>query len=109
MSERDVYGHLYKSALWRKMRLRWLRKHPMCQCPHCKGSGLPAAVVHHKQPHKGDRRKFFDSRNLTSMAKVCHDRFQQSEERGGIGFLGACDEKGWPLDPSHHWNKEGSE
>jgi 5-methylcytosine-specific restriction enzyme A len=76
----------------------------MCQCPHCNEQGLPASVVDHKKKHNGDPRLFFDPRNLRSMAKPCHDRFKQSEEKGGAGFLKGSDELGRPLDPAHPWH-----
>lgn len=75
----------------------------MCQCPHCRGQGLKATVVDHIKRHMGDVRLFFDRRNLRSMAKPCHDKWKQSEERGGAGFLAGCDERGFPLSEDHDW------
>jgi hypothetical protein len=60
-------------------------------------------VVDHIEPHKGDRRKFFDPRNLQSMTKECHDIFKQSQEKGGHGFDMGCDELGEPLNKDHSW------
>ncbi|BAQ16926.1 hypothetical protein [Methyloceanibacter caenitepidi] len=105
---REAWAHLYKTKRWRQLRLAQLRRHPMCQCPHCKEKGLPAEVVDHIERHAGDRKLFFDRRNLQSMAKECHDRFKQSQERGGAGFDRGCDEHGLPLNPDHHWNAETS-
>lgn len=56
-----------------------------------------ADVVDHIERHKGDRRLFFDRRNLQSMTKQCHDKFKQSEEKGGAGFSQGCDVNGNPL------------
>lgn len=104
---RNDYSHLYKTMRWRRLRSRQLAKHPRCQCPHCtsgKRESLPASVVDHITPHKGDTKLFFDPRNLRSMAKPCHDRFKQSEERGGSGFDGGCDANGEPLNAQHAWH-----
>lgn len=77
---------------------------PMCMCPHCKGKALPANVVDHIQPHRGDSRLFWNPDNLQSMNKQCHDRYKQSLERGGHGFDQGCDESGVPLSDDHPWN-----
>lgn len=99
--------NLYKTARWRKMRAQQLARKPFCQCPHHKGTdkSARATVVDHTKPHRGDPRLFWDVRNLRSMTKLCHDRFKQSEEKGGTGFLRGCDERGIPLSEDHHWHE----
>ncbi len=98
----------YKAKRWQSLRARQLRLHPYCQCPHHEGKKLRAddpehggAVVDHIEPHRGDAKLFFSRRNLQSMTKQCHDRYKQSEESGGAGFLKGSDEDGWPLDKAH--------
>lgn len=84
-----------------------LSEHPLCQCPHCQEGKVritAASIVDHIKPHRGDVGMFFDLANLQSMAKTCHDRFKQSQERGGVGFMGGCGPDGLPLNPAHHWN-----
>lgn len=103
---RYVYRRWYKTKRWQQKRARQLRRDPKCQCPHCKGEQLDADTVDHRIAHKGDSRLFWDENNLQSMAKVCHDRFKQSQERGGVGFLKGSDEHGDPLDPAHPWYRE---
>jgi len=93
----------YKSPQWRNLAKRQLRKQPMCQCPHCKGEDRRASIVDHIQPHRGDWRKFIDARNLQSMNKQCHDKFKQSQEKGGHGFDMGCNEAGEPLSKEHDW------
>jgi 5-methylcytosine-specific restriction endonuclease McrA len=100
---REDYRGLYKTARWKRMRKRQLDRHPMCQCPHCRGKGLEADTVDHKKPHKGDTKLFFDPRNLQSMNKDCHDKYKQSQERGGAGFMQGCNERGEPLNVEHTW------
>jgi len=77
----------------------------MCECPHCKGRDRKASIVDHKIPHRGDWRKFTDPSNLQSMNKHCHDKFKQSEEKGGHGFKMGVDITGEPLSRDHEWYK----
>ena len=93
----------YKSARWKHIRQSQLSRQPYCQCPHHKGQKIKAEVVDHKIPHKGDSRLFWDTSNLQSMTKQCHDSFKQSQERGGSGFNRGCDEFGNPLNDTHSW------
>ena len=62
-----------------------------------------ASVVDHIDPHKGDERKFWNARNLQSMTKQCHDKFKQSQEKGGAGFDMGSNADGTPLNPDHPW------
>ena len=75
------------SAAWERARAGYLRSHPLCQCPDC-GEGtlrlMPASVVDHKVPHKGDTALFWDRDNWQAMSKACHDR-KTSREDGGFG------------------------
>ena len=100
-------GGWSKNKRWQLLRQRQLWKAPSCQCPHHAGKpdAPRAEVVDHITPHRGDPDLFFDPANLQSMAKECHDRFKQSEEKGGAGFLQGCDINGNPLDPNHPWYK----
>lgn len=99
------FAKLYRSKRWQRMRARHLVLHPYCQCPHHKGQSFKedAMVVDHIKPHRGDVFLFWDDRNLQTMTKTCHDRFKQSEEKGGVGFLKGSDVTGWPLSREHDW------
>jgi 5-methylcytosine-specific restriction protein A len=71
-------------ARWRKARETFLRQHPLCECPEClagKLRAMPATVVDHIVPHKGDQRLFWDQSNWQAMAKRCHDRKTRSDEK----------------------------
>jgi 5-methylcytosine-specific restriction protein A len=75
------------SAAWRKAREGYLRNHPLCECPDCDAGRvrlLPASVVDHKVPHRGDKALFWDSANWQAMSKPCHDR-KTAREDGGFG------------------------
>ena len=109
-SSRKQSERWYKSARWQRMRKAQLQQHPYCQCPHHDGKKLRAddsrydgAVVDHKQAHREDPRLFWDTNNIQSMTKQCHDSFKQSAEKGGAGFLKGCDEQGFPLNSEHDW------
>lgn len=74
-------------ARWQKASKAYLKAHPLCVCPECKGGEqrvTQATVVDHIIPHRGDMKLFWDSSNWQSMAKACHDRKTASED-GGFG------------------------
>ena len=78
---------LYNTAAWQA-----LRREVLFECPFCvkcmeKGMYVPAQVVDHIDPHKGDEKKFFDKSNLQSLCKKCHDVKTASED-GGFGHAG---------------------
>lgn len=102
-SGRQSWNSWYNSKRWRSLRESQLAKHPYCQCPHHANQYIKAEVVDHIIPHKGDTRLFYDKDNLQSLTKSCHDKFKQSEERGGRGFNQGCDERGNPLNQLDHW------
>ncbi len=96
---------LYGTKRWKRVRARHLNLHPYCQCPEHKGQRIPAQVVDHIRPHRGDTRLFWDERNLQSLTTRCHNSYKARMEaavRLGIGH----DERGFPLDPDHPWNQE---
>lgn len=71
---------------WQHESKRFLLAHPFCECKDCRKSSnpLPATVVDHIIPHKGDPDLFWDISNWQSMAKRCHDR-KTVESDGGFG------------------------
>ena len=75
------------SAAWERARAGFLSAHPLCQCADCDEGRkrlMPASVVDHKVPHKGDKALFWDRTNWQAMSKVCHDR-KTAREDGGFG------------------------
>lgn len=71
---------------WAKARLAFLAEHPTCECERCKASGqpLPADVVDHIIPHRGNQKLFWDTKNWQAMNHVCHNR-KTAREDGGFG------------------------
>lgn len=101
--KRSDYNKWYKTKRWQKLRAQHLAANPYCVCPHHRGKYVPGDVVDHIKPHKGDSRMFWDKDNLQTLTKRCHDKYKQSEERGGHGFNVGCDINGDPLDKSDPW------
>lgn len=80
-------GYGYK---WQRASKRYLKAHPLCECPECMAGVLrvtEATVVDHIKPHKGDMALFWDRHNWQSMAKECHDK-KTAREDGGFGRAG---------------------
>ena len=70
---------------WKLARIAFLRAHPLCQCENCdegRKRVMPASVVDHRIPHRGDYRLFWDESNWTAMAKQCHDAKTAREDSG---------------------------
>jgi 5-methylcytosine-specific restriction enzyme A len=91
---------LYNSRGWGRLRAAQLRREPHCRCCASVNQFTPATVADHIQPHKGDRRLFFDPGNLQSLCKKCHDSTKASHER--VDPHGA-DQFGNPLSPRRGW------
>jgi 5-methylcytosine-specific restriction protein A len=66
----------------------------------CKAEGrtVPARVVDHVKPHRGDRALFWDERNWQPLCKRHHDSDKQREERGTAAPEIGAD--GWPVSAS---------
>jgi 5-methylcytosine-specific restriction enzyme A len=79
-----------------------LVEHPLCVMCEMLGKLVPASVVDHVVPHKGDLERFFNG-PFQSLCKHHHDSAKQREERSGV--MVGSDVKGNPIDPNHHWNK----
>jgi len=105
VSYRDWAQKQYKTKRWQKIRAQQLARQPYCQCPHHVGKKIQADTVDHIDPHKGDSRKFWNTANLQSLTRRCHDKYKSSQERGGPGFLMGCDADGIPLSRDHFWHE----
>lgn len=88
MTEKSI--SLHKSCRpynhrWRKARLIFLQKNPLCV--FCKKAGIiqAAEVVDHIVPHKGNSALFWDSaKNWQPLCKQCHDITKQRIEQSNI-------------------------
>ena len=50
------------------------KQHPLCAFCQAEGKIVPATVVDHIIPHRGDQRLFWDQTNWESLCKECHDK-----------------------------------
>ncbi|OLO40306.1 HNH endonuclease [Alkalihalophilus pseudofirmus] len=82
--ERSTAAKRGYDARWRKSRKLFLSKYPLCKHCYDKGELIPANVVDHIQPHKGDKVLFWDVNNWQSLCKSCHD-IKTATEDGGFG------------------------
>lgn len=64
---------------WRKARLAFLRRHPLCEICQEHGMVTPAKHVHHrdKVKHRPDLR--LNSRNFMALCASCHGRLHMLE------------------------------
>lgn len=90
-------------AAWRKLRASVLREQPLCE--HClRNDDRPvmATDVDHidNDPTNNSRD------NLQSLCHECHSRKTQADMGKLVRY--GCDERGFPLDPEHPWNREKS-
>ena len=92
-------GVLY-GRRWRDARLVHLNRYPLCARCEAKGRVVPATVVHHTQPHRGDARVFWDRALWQSLCAPCHDSDAQSEERSEPDDRAEVDVRGVPTDGS---------
>jgi len=89
------------NSRWQKARATYLRSHPFCTECEKQGRTVPATVVDHIEPHRGDQELFWDKDNWQPLCKRCHDSHKQRLEKSGAVM--GCDTSGMPLDPNHHW------
>ena len=64
------------TSKWETERKAYLASHT--SCTRC---GNPSTIVHHKTPHKGDRKLFWQRSNWEAVCKPCHDGPIQSREK----------------------------
>ena len=93
----------YSTAEWKRLRRSQLQAKPFCAYCLQLEIKIPATIVDHVTPHKGNKALFFNPLNLQSLCKTCHDSAKQRLEKSGS--LKGSNASGIPLDPFHHWNQ----
>ena len=73
------YGHK-----WRKARITFLARSPLCAECQRQGVTRPAAEVDHIIAHKGSQDLFWDTSNWQALCKPCHSE-KTVREDGGWG------------------------
>ncbi|MBY0299809.1 MAG: HNH endonuclease [Methylobacterium sp.] len=71
----------YGLRAWALAREAQLARAPLCERHGARGEIVPATVVNHRRPHRGEWALFIDPANHESVCKPCHDREIQREER----------------------------
>ncbi len=79
-----IWKLIYNTGRWRKMRINYLGKHPICEV--CNKE--LATEVHHKIPISTAGRNLsriyelgFDKKNLMSICKECHKKIHNERNR----------------------------
>jgi 5-methylcytosine-specific restriction protein A len=77
-------------ARWRRLRLVFLREHPLCADPFGdhEGRATPAECVDHIIAHKGDMELFWDESNWQPLCLHCNSKKAATSE-GRWGFARA--------------------
>lgn len=57
---------------WRLARANFLARHPLCAMCHAARRVVPATVVDHITPHRGDMAIFWDTSNWQALCAPCH-------------------------------------
>lgn len=72
---------LRNSAFWKKVRLTYISRHPICENPHGFHSEFPppAREVHHKESLQNAPELAFKHSNLMALCSRCHAVFSQQE------------------------------
>lgn len=99
MGSASLYGRR-----WRAARERFLALHPLCRLCAQQGRTVPATIVDHIVPHRGDASLFWSADNWQPVCKTCHDGTCQAKDHGK-GLRGS-DTYGMPLDQMHPWYRE---
>lgn len=68
---------------WRKYRVGFIARNPLCIECLKEGIYTVATVVDHIIPHKGDRELFWDSKNHQALCTSHHNRKTAREDMGG--------------------------
>jgi hypothetical protein len=91
----------YRTASWERRRKHQLQIAPLCEMCAKEGKVVPATIVDHTVPHRGDYNAF----RLTPLQSLCVGHHNRCKQRLEVtGFAPDCDEDGWPVDPNHPSN-----
>ena len=84
---RELRKSAYNTTVWRKLRMSYMKEHPVCEECIKNGKVTAADSIHHKKsPFKGNEvnwNLFLDPDNLESICRECHAKVH-AEEHGFI-------------------------
>ena len=78
-NERNPSDPFYYSAKWRKLRLRYVRQHPLCEICNSEGRISRGTEVHHKNPRALAPELELVWSNLQTLCRACH-RIETAQE-----------------------------
>lgn len=67
---------------WQQKRELYLQDNPLCVSCAKRKMIMPASVVDHIKPHKGDKALFWDQNNWQALCESCHNRKTATEDKG---------------------------
>ena len=78
---KSTKGERLRKTLAKKLAERSSKTHPLCVKCQSEGKLVPATVVDHIVPHRGDPHLFWDEGNWQPLCKSCHDTKTMTEDR----------------------------
>lgn len=78
-------GYGYK---WQKKRAAFLAANPLCAKCSTDEHPVPATVLDHIKPHRGDDALFWDESNWQGLCAHCHSSAKQREEKNRGKWVG---------------------
>lgn len=82
----------YNTNIWKKIRLNYIQKHPLCEICEYNGKVVPAEDVHHKDSpfhyisKEKQYEKLTDIDNLISVCKQCHSFLHRNGTTYGLNL-----------------------
>ncbi len=78
---------IYNSKIWKEMRMAQMMKHPLCEICEMEGKTTLAIDAHHlisflDVPNELMLNYAFDSNNIISVCKECHNRIHNGDLKG---------------------------
>lgn len=82
--ERGTSAQRGYDARWRRESKLFLNEHPLCAECLKGGNEVPAVLVDHTEPHKGDPKIFWDKSKWQGLC-WCHHSVKTAQKDGGFG------------------------
>lgn len=71
---RDESDKFYSTERWRRFRIAYLRRHPLCAECDSQGRVTPAVIVDHIKPYKTHPQLGLAWDNVRALCRPCHNR-----------------------------------
>jgi len=81
LNKRDSTSVKIYDSRWKKARERFLKINPLCNECLKEKNIVPATVVDHIVPHRGDKNLFWDESNWQPLCKRCHDKKTRTQDQ----------------------------